>query len=197
MRKKPSRPFSYFVCLPDSVCSVLCIPPMNRFTSPRPKLVFTLTGGSWPFRRLGLPCVPSLLEWQNKNRYLLFVCFLNGQKYKIFVFEWKYWIIFYLWINYIQSTFTHQKALSTHVRRTTLHCCLHAWVSFFTMLFTMKTKIYWSFFCLHCFACKKILLTDIRRCEFSCPPRSRLLLYSHFDFDINIGYNYYYNQKSN
>lgn len=46
--------------------SVLCIPSINRFTSPRPKC---FTGGSWPaFRRLGLPCVPSLSERKKQNK---------------------------------------------------------------------------------------------------------------------------------
>lgn len=51
--------------------SVLCIPPVNRFTSPRPKC---FTGGSWPaLLRLGLPCVPSLLLWREKKRKK-FIC---------------------------------------------------------------------------------------------------------------------------
>lgn len=51
--------------IPDRF-SVLCIPPVNRFTSPRPKC---FTGGSWPaLLRLGLPCVPSLLIERRKDK---------------------------------------------------------------------------------------------------------------------------------
>lgn len=55
----------YIIDIPDRF-SVLCIPPVNRFTSPRPKC---FTGGSWPaLLRLGLPCVPSLLIERRKDK---------------------------------------------------------------------------------------------------------------------------------
>lgn len=55
---------------PATLLVVLGIPATNRLTSPRP---IDFTGGSYPEpRRLGLPCVPSLVELKT-NKYNLYI----------------------------------------------------------------------------------------------------------------------------